>query len=101
MAVMRSARGSGGLQAAQALTGLLPCRGRYIVAQPEDRLRGVLLKLLQDRPDGVRKGDVISAVKEAQLPYTDHGISRALRSLCVAAGAVWHLREGATFSKPI
>lgn len=71
------------------------------MAQRDDALRGVLLKLLQDRPDGIRKGEVLSAVKEAALPFTDHAISRALRSLCVAAGAVWHLREGATFSKPI
>lgn len=64
-------------------------------------MRMEILKLLQARPDGVRKADVVAALKAAGIQASDHALSRALRSLCVAAGAVWHLKEGATFSKPL
>lgn len=70
------------------------------MAQEDDPLRGALLKLLDAHPDGVRKADVVAAMKQAGVQATDHAISRTLRSLCVAGGAVWHLRDGATFSKP-
>eukprot|EP00892_Ulva_mutabilis_P001174 jgi/Ulvmu1/11057/UM007_0239.1 len=85
------------------LTGggsVIHIRGRYIVAQQDDPVRVETLKLLQARPEGLRKADVAAALKAAGVQVSDHAISRSLRSLCVAAGAVWHLKEGATFSKP-
>lgn len=67
----------------------------------DDPVRKEVVNLLKDKPEGVRKADVMAALRAADVTTTDHACSRALRTVCVAVGAVWHLKEGATFQKKI
>jgi hypothetical protein len=67
----------------------------------DDPVRKEIVNLLKVKPEGVRKADVMAALRSADITTTDHTCSRALRQLCVAVGAVWHLKEGATFQKKI
>jgi hypothetical protein len=77
------------------------CSGRFVLNTADDPVRKEIVKLLKTKPEGVRKADVLSTLRDVGMTTTDHACSRVLRTLCVAAGAVWHLKEGATFQKKI
>jgi hypothetical protein len=73
------------------------CSDRFVYNPKDDTFRALVLQVLQENPAGVRKADVMTAARDAGLSVSEHAYSKVLRDLCEAQGAVWKLKEGATF----
>lgn len=63
----------------------------------EEPFRGMLLQLLESSNNGIRKADVMQQAAIRGLVVKEHEYGKVLRDLCVAKGALWDLKEGASF----
>jgi hypothetical protein len=63
----------------------------------EEPLRQLVLDLLQARSQGIRRSDVLGEAKVRGIVVKEHEYGKVLRDLCVAKGAAWELKEGASF----
>lgn len=57
----------------------------------------MVLELLQKSQQGIRKADVMQEASMRGLAVKEHEYGKVLRDLCVAKGALWDLKEGASF----
>jgi hypothetical protein len=73
------------------------CRGRFVLKPEGEPLRQLVLDLLQAQTQGIRRADVLSRAKARGIMVKEHEYGKVLRDLCVAKGAVWELKEGASF----
>ena len=72
-------------------------RERYVLKPKDDPFRYMVLELLEASKNGIRKADVMHEAGIRGLVVKDHEYGKVLRELCVAKGALWELKEGASF----
>ena len=75
----------------------MSCRGRFVLKPEDEPFRQLVLELLQASKGGVRRADVMKAATAQGLSVKEHEYGKVLRDLCVAKGATWELKEGASF----
>jgi hypothetical protein len=73
------------------------CRGRFLLQPEDDPFRAMVLQLLERSAHGIRKADVMAEAAMLGLAVKEHEYGKVLRELCVAKGALWDLKEGASF----
>ena len=59
-----------------------------------DALRGVILKLLTDKPS-VRRADVLDTARAEDINVSDGTYQKVMKDLCTSRGNVWSLKSGA------
>ena len=56
-----------------------------------------MLELLEKSQQGIRKADVMHEASMRGLSVKEHEYGKVLRDVCIAKGALWELKEGASF----
>ena len=59
-----------------------------------DALRGVILRLLTDKPN-VRRADVMDTARAEDINVSDGTYQKVIKDLCTSRGNVWSLKSGA------